>query len=85
MHRGICEWFYAYPAGTLRPAPSMHDVPKLYPLVVHHVHTEPLLGLIFTQSLYSLCVNKGTSRSGQDQVRQMKIQLPHLTHFQAQV
>lgn len=50
------HWDTAYPAGTLRPAPSMRDVPKLSPLVVHRVHTEPLSGLIFTQeSVLTVC------------------------------
>ncbi|CAA2985195.1 WD repeat-containing 20-like [Olea europaea subsp. europaea] len=43
------HWESACPPGTLRPAPSMRDVPKLSPLVTHRIHTEPLTGLIFTQ------------------------------------
>ncbi|CAA3001399.1 WD repeat-containing protein 20-like [Olea europaea var. sylvestris] len=43
------HWDSACPVGTLRPAPSMRDVPKLSPLVAHRIHTEPLSGLIFTQ------------------------------------
>lgn len=50
------HWDNALPAGTLQPAPSMRDVPKLSPLVVHRVHTEPLSGLIFTQeSTLTIC------------------------------
>lgn len=43
------HWDNASPVGTLQPAPSMRDVPKISPLVAHRVHTEPLSGLIFTQ------------------------------------
>ncbi|CAA0830468.1 Transducin/WD40 repeat-like superfamily protein [Striga hermonthica] len=43
------HWDNAGPIGTLQPAPSMRDIPKLSPLVAHRVHTEPLSGLIFTQ------------------------------------
>ncbi|KAK4834542.1 hypothetical protein QYF36_024602 [Acer negundo] len=44
------------PVGTLQPAPSMRDVPKLSPLVAHRIHTEPLSGVIFTQeSVLSVC------------------------------
>ncbi|KAL0426401.1 UNVERIFIED_CONTAM: hypothetical protein Slati_2814900 [Sesamum latifolium] len=50
------HWDSACPAGTLQPAPSMRDVPKLSPLVAHRVHTEPLSGLIFTQeSILTVC------------------------------
>ncbi|KAL7095808.1 hypothetical protein ACP275_10G045800 [Erythranthe tilingii] len=50
------HWDSACPVGTLQPAPSMRDVPKLSPLVAHRVHTEPLSGLIFTQeSLLTVC------------------------------
>ena len=50
------HWDTACPLGTLRPAPSMRDVPKLSPLVVHRVHTEPLSGLIFThESVLTVC------------------------------
>ncbi|PRQ33631.1 putative transcription factor WD40-like family [Rosa chinensis] len=43
------HWDSSYPVGTLQPAPSMRDVPKLSPLVAHCVHTEPLSSLAFTQ------------------------------------
>ncbi|KAL6574829.1 hypothetical protein OROMI_012114 [Orobanche minor] len=44
------------PVGTLQPAPSTRDVPKLSPLVAHRVHTEPLSGLVFTQeSVLTVC------------------------------
>ncbi|XP_011077351.1 dystrophia myotonica WD repeat-containing protein [Sesamum indicum] len=50
------HWDSACPAGTLQPAPSMRDVPKLSPLVAHRVHTEPLSGLTFTQeSVLTVC------------------------------
>nr|GMC79671.1 WD repeat-containing protein 20-like [Ipomoea batatas] len=50
------HWDSAYPVGTLQPAPSMRDVPKLSPLVTHRVHTEPLSGLIFThESVLTVC------------------------------
>nr|GLL16539.1 WD repeat-containing protein 20-like [Ipomoea trifida]GMC50949.1 WD repeat-containing protein 20-like [Ipomoea batatas] len=50
------HWDTACPMGTLHPAPSMRDVPKLSPLVAHHVHTEPLSGLIFThESVLTIC------------------------------
>uniref|UniRef100_A0A5B7ART1 Uncharacterized protein n=1 Tax=Davidia involucrata TaxID=16924 RepID=A0A5B7ART1_DAVIN len=50
------HWDSTCPVGTLQPAPSMQDVPKLSPLVAHRVHTEPLSGLIFTQeSVLSVC------------------------------
>ncbi|KAK6146991.1 hypothetical protein DH2020_017903 [Rehmannia glutinosa] len=52
------HWDTACPVavGTLQPAPSMRDVPKLSPLVAHRVHTEPLSGLIFTQeSVLTIC------------------------------
>ncbi|KAL0309735.1 UNVERIFIED_CONTAM: putative catabolite repression protein creC [Sesamum radiatum] len=50
------HWDNACPVGTLQPAPSMRDVPKLSPLVAHRVHTEPLSGLIFTQeSVLTVC------------------------------
>ncbi|KAL3642565.1 hypothetical protein CASFOL_013380 [Castilleja foliolosa] len=50
------HWDTACPIGTLQPAPSMRDVPKLSPLVAHCVHTEPLSGLIFTQeSVLTVC------------------------------
>ncbi|KAL0316241.1 UNVERIFIED_CONTAM: WD repeat-containing protein 20 [Sesamum radiatum] len=50
------HWDSACPAGTLQPAPSMRDVPKLSPLVAHRVHTEPLSGLIFThESVLTVC------------------------------
>ncbi|KAJ4830166.1 hypothetical protein Tsubulata_010298 [Turnera subulata] len=50
------HWDNAVPVGSLQPAPSMRDVPKLSPLVAHRVHTEPLSGLIFTQeSVLTVC------------------------------
>lgn len=50
------HWDSACPVGTLQPAPSMRDVPKLSPLVAHRVHTEPLSGLSFTQeSVLTVC------------------------------
>ncbi|KAG8374244.1 hypothetical protein BUALT_Bualt11G0111100 [Buddleja alternifolia] len=50
------HWDSACPVGTLQPAPSTRDVPKLSPLVVHRVHTEPLSGLLFTQeSILTVC------------------------------
>ncbi|KAA8518760.1 hypothetical protein F0562_016466 [Nyssa sinensis] len=50
------HWDSTGPVGTLQPAPSMQDVPKLSPLVAHRVHTEPLSGLIFTQeSVLTIC------------------------------
>lgn len=50
------HWDNAIPVGTLQPAPSMRDVPKISPLVVHRVHTEPLSGVVFTQeSVLTVC------------------------------
>lgn len=50
------HWDNIIPVGTLQPAPSMRDVPKLSPVVAHRVHTEPLSGLIFTQeSVLTVC------------------------------
>lgn len=50
------HWDNVCPVGTLQPAPSMRDVPKLSPLVAHRVHTEPLSGSIFTQeSVLTVC------------------------------
>ncbi|KAK7285068.1 hypothetical protein RJT34_19826 [Clitoria ternatea] len=50
------HWDSVIPLGTLQPAPSMRDVPKISPLVAHRVHTEPLSGLIFTQeSVITAC------------------------------
>ncbi|PIA38562.1 hypothetical protein AQUCO_02700048v1 [Aquilegia coerulea] len=50
------HWDSICPIGTLQPAPSMRDVPKLSPLVVHRVHSEPLSGLIITQeSVLTVC------------------------------
>ncbi|KAF8397669.1 hypothetical protein HHK36_016590 [Tetracentron sinense] len=50
------HWDSICPVGTLQPAPSMRDVPKLSPLAAHRVHTEPLSGLIFTQeSVLTVC------------------------------
>ncbi|XP_068317645.1 probable catabolite repression protein creC [Pyrus communis] len=50
------HWDNALPVGTLQPAPSLRDVPKLSPLVAHRVHTEPLSGVMFTQeSVLTVC------------------------------
>ncbi|KAF4353921.1 hypothetical protein F8388_008559 [Cannabis sativa] len=50
------HWDTVCPIGTLQPAPSMRDVPKISPLVAHRVHTEPLSGLTFTQeSVLTVC------------------------------
>ncbi|KAL6998234.1 hypothetical protein U1Q18_008360 [Sarracenia purpurea var. burkii] len=50
------HWDSACPVGTLQPAPSIRDVPKLSPLVSHRVHTEPLSGVIFTpESVLTIC------------------------------
>ncbi|KAG5566751.1 hypothetical protein RHGRI_002328 [Rhododendron griersonianum] len=50
------HWDSAVTVGTLQPAPSMRDVPKLSPLVPHRVHSEPLSGLIFTEeSVLTAC------------------------------
>lgn len=50
------HWDNALPVGTLQPAPSMRDVPKISPLVAHRVHTEPLSGVLFTQeSVLTVC------------------------------
>ena len=50
------HWDNACPVGTLQPAPSIRDVPKISPLVAHRVHTDPLSGLIFTQeSVVTAC------------------------------
>lgn len=50
------HWDSACPVGTLQPAPSMRDVPKLSPLVAHRVHSEPLSGIIFTEeSILTAC------------------------------
>ncbi|CAK7343014.1 unnamed protein product [Dovyalis caffra] len=50
------HWDSVIPVGTLQPAPSMRDVPKLSPVVAHRVHTEPLSGLVFTQeSVLTVC------------------------------
>lgn len=50
------HWDSALPVGTLQPAPSIRDVPKISPLVAHRVHTEPLSGVMFTQeSVLTVC------------------------------
>ncbi|XP_028775204.1 WD repeat-containing protein 20-like [Neltuma alba] len=50
------HWDNVVPLGTLQPAPSMQDVPKISPLVAHRVHTEPLSSVIFTQeSVLTAC------------------------------
>ncbi|KAF1881193.1 hypothetical protein Lal_00023228 [Lupinus albus] len=53
------HWDSAIPFGTLQPAPSMRDVPKISPLVAHHVHTESLTGLIFTQEYVLTACREG--------------------------
>ncbi|WOL00914.1 putative catabolite repression protein [Canna indica] len=51
----LSQWDNICPVGTLLPAPSMKDVPKISPLVAHHAHMDPLSGLIFTnESLISI-------------------------------
>ena len=50
------HWDDIRPVGTLQPAPSMRDVPKLSPVVAHRVHVEPLSGLVFTnESVVTIC------------------------------
>ncbi|XP_012464221.1 probable catabolite repression protein creC isoform X1 [Gossypium raimondii] len=50
------HWDNVCPLGTLLPAPSIRDVPKISPLVAHRVHTEPLSGLIFNPgSVLTVC------------------------------
>lgn len=50
------HWDSVVPVGTLQPAPSVRDVPKISPLVAHRVHNEPLSGVIFTQeSVLTAC------------------------------
>ncbi|WCJ34578.1 Transducin/WD40 repeat-like superfamily protein [Euphorbia peplus] len=50
------HWDNVVPIGTLQPAPSMRDVPKISPLVAHRVHSEPLSGVMFTQeSVLTVC------------------------------
>ncbi|KAJ1685829.1 hypothetical protein LUZ63_017219 [Rhynchospora breviuscula] len=50
------HWDNITPNGTLLPAPSMRDVPKLSPVVAHRVHVEPLSGLLFTnESILTVC------------------------------
>ncbi|KAG2673861.1 hypothetical protein I3760_13G109300 [Carya illinoinensis] len=50
------HWDSACPVGTIRPAPSMRDVPKLSPLIAHRAHLEPLSGLTFTEeSVLTAC------------------------------
>ncbi|OVA18101.1 WD40 repeat [Macleaya cordata] len=49
-------WDSICPVGTLQPAPSMRNVPKLSPLVAHRAHADPLSGLTFTQeSVLTVC------------------------------
>ncbi|KAJ0623650.1 putative transcription factor WD40-like family [Helianthus annuus] len=43
------HWDNVVTVGTLQPAPSTKDVPKLAPLVAHRVHSEPLSALIFSR------------------------------------
>lgn len=66
------HWDSICPVGTLQPAPSTRDVPKLSPLVAHRVHSEPLSGVTFTEeSILTACreghvkiwVRPGTSES----------------------
>lgn len=50
------HWDNIIPIGTLQPAPSMRDVPKLSPVVAHRAHVEPLSGLMFTsESVLTIC------------------------------
>ncbi|KNA07403.1 hypothetical protein SOVF_172230 isoform A [Spinacia oleracea] len=50
------QWDSVVPLGSLQPAPSMRDVPKLSPLVAHRVYSEPLSDLVFTQqSILTAC------------------------------
>ncbi|XP_042476568.1 WD repeat-containing protein 20 homolog [Macadamia integrifolia] len=50
------HWDSICPVGTLQPAPSIRNVPKISPVVAHRVHVEPLSGLIFTQeSAVTVC------------------------------
>ncbi|XP_021746252.1 WD repeat-containing protein 20-like [Chenopodium quinoa] len=50
------QWDSVVPLGSLQPAPSMRDVPKLSPLVAHRVYTDPLSDLVFTQhSILTAC------------------------------
>lgn len=50
------HWDDISPVGTLQPAPSMRNVPKLSPVVAHRVHVEPLSGLVFTgESVVTIC------------------------------
>ncbi|KAK3022481.1 hypothetical protein RJ639_045810 [Escallonia herrerae] len=50
------HWDSIVPVGTLQPAPSMRDIPKLSPLVAHRIHSEPLSGLIFApESILTAC------------------------------
>ncbi|BBH04949.1 Transducin/WD40 repeat-like superfamily protein [Prunus dulcis] len=61
------HWDSTCPVGTLQPAPSMRDVPKLSPLVAHCVHSEPLSGLVFTEEAILTASWKGMSKFGRDQ------------------
>ncbi|XP_039068080.1 WD repeat-containing protein 20-like isoform X2 [Hibiscus syriacus] len=50
------HWDNASPLGTLQPASSIRDVPKISPLVAHRIHNEPLSGMIFTHdSVLTVC------------------------------
>uniref|UniRef100_A0A803N318 Uncharacterized protein n=1 Tax=Chenopodium quinoa TaxID=63459 RepID=A0A803N318_CHEQI len=50
------QWDSVVPLGSLQPAPSMRDVPKLSPLVAHRVYTDPLSDLVFTKhSILTAC------------------------------
>ncbi|KAK4783881.1 hypothetical protein SAY86_018249 [Trapa natans] len=50
------NWDSATPRGTLQPAPSRRDIPKISPMVAQRVHMEPLSGLIFTEeSVLTVC------------------------------
>ncbi|KAL6979315.1 hypothetical protein U1Q18_020979 [Sarracenia purpurea var. burkii] len=53
------HWDSAAPVGTLQPAPSMRDIPKLSPLVAHPVHSEPLSGVSFTQEFVLTACREG--------------------------
>ncbi|KAI3857336.1 hypothetical protein MKX03_028996 [Papaver bracteatum] len=49
-------WDSISPVGTLQPSPSIRNVPKISPLVVQRVHTDPLSGLVFTkESILTVC------------------------------
>ncbi|KAL8140455.1 hypothetical protein V2J09_006476 [Rumex salicifolius] len=53
------HWDNAVALGTLQPAPSIRDIPKLSPLVANRVHSEPLSGLVFTQDFLLTASREG--------------------------